>query len=508
MAHDISIALRAVLQGPARDPLVRFGNRWLTRAEIKCTADALAEIFNANGLGEFTRVGFIGRNRPVHIAAFLELLANRRSIVLINPFQSARELSGKLLAYQLPAVVIDEEDWASPKVRNAASEMACLVIIIQQDGARAIRQCTDFQFDPAKQSRLLSEDNIALEAFTSGTTGEPKPTHYTYPCLGDMVERIAIFSDRQGQAPVSSGTEASLILYAPIVHLAGFLVVLEGATGRRLVCLEKFTPQGWYQAVKDCRIEMGPLPPAMLRMFVEENFPPEALSSLKSIRSGGAPVDEATRRVVTERYNIPILGVYGATEYGGPIAAWSLDDYAEFSESKQGSAGRLDPDVAKARIVDSETNERLDSGHQGILEVQVMRMGKQWIRTTDIASIDDDGFLYIHGRSDNAINRGGFKIPPTVIEDALREHPDVSDAVALPIPDSRLGEVPVAAVELKHEQANTTGAKIPSSVDLKEFLKNRLVSYQVPVQIKVVKTLPRVSIGKISRPAVLAMFDQ
>ena len=116
-----------------------------------------------------------------------------------------------------------------------------------------------------------------------------------------------------------------------------------------------------------------------------------------------------------------------------------------------------------------------------------------WQRTTDLAAIDADGFLFIHGRADEAINRGGFMIPPGVIEEALLAHPAVDEASAVGLPDPRLGEVPAVAVTLVGPVTEQ---------ELMEYLASRLTSYQRPVAIRVVQELPRTPSLKVSRAQV------
>jgi long-chain acyl-CoA synthetase len=145
--------------------------------------------------------------------------------------------------------------------------------------------------------------------------------------------------------------------------------------------------------------------------------------------------------------------------------------------------------------VNAETGAARPTGEIGLLEARGGQLGGDgaWVRTTDLASLDEDGFLFIHGRADDAINRGGFKIPPSVIEDALAEHPAVDESSAVGIPHPRLGEVPVVAVTLCGDATED---------ELLAFLTERLTRYQRPVDLKIVDTLPRTPSMKISRAVV------
>jgi acyl-coenzyme A synthetase/AMP-(fatty) acid ligase len=116
--------------------------------------------------------------------------------------------------------------------------------------------------------------------------------------------------------------------------------------------------------------------------------------------------------------------------------------------------------------------------------------------------VDDDGFVFITGRSDNAINRGGYKVAPETVADALRRHPAVLDAGVVGLPDDRLGEVPVAAVELR------AGLSAPSPDELRDFARRHLLAYQVPARIVVTDALPRNASLKIVGPAVRDLFRE
>jgi acyl-coenzyme A synthetase/AMP-(fatty) acid ligase len=250
-----------------------------------------------------------------------------------------------------------------------------------------------------------------------------------------------------------------------------------------LVLLDKFAPHAWASAIREFKPTRGALPPAGVRMMLDSDVPAEWLSSLEVVGMGGGKVEPDLLAAFERRFGVPVTPAYGATEFAGVVAAWTLDLYRQYGEAKRGSAGRAIPS-AKLRVVDGETGRELPAGEQGVLEVLAERIGPDWIRTTDIAHIDSDGFLFLHGRADGAINRGGFKVLPETIVSALCEHPAVADAAAIGIEDSRLGEVPVAAVEL------APGAQATSE-DLHLFLSDRLLAYQRPVDIRILEALPR-----------------
>lgn len=168
--------------------------------------------------------------------------------------------------------------------------------------------------------------------------------------------------------------------------------------GRRICLVERFSVEKWSRAVVRHRPKVAPGVPSALRMILEANLPADTFSSLSAIISGTAPLDP---RIVDEflaRYDLPILGNYGATEFAGAVAGWSLKDFRLHWKEKRGAAGRLHHDVT-ARIVDPETGDPLPPGSEGLLELKAPQIGDAgtWRRTTDRAVLDEDKFLFIRG---------------------------------------------------------------------------------------------------------------
>jgi acyl-coenzyme A synthetase/AMP-(fatty) acid ligase len=135
-------------------------------------------------------------------------------------------------------------------------------------------------------------------------------------------------------------------------------------------------------------------------------------------------------------------------------------------------------------------------GSEGLLEVVSPRVGPGWIRTSDIAMIDSDGFLFHRGRADGAIMRGGFKILPESVERALMLHPAIADAAVVGIPDRRLGEVPAAAIRLR------PGAPAPAAAVLEAHVRQHVLATHIPVRWLFCDELPRTPSLKPDRAAV------
>lgn len=454
--------------------------RWISRREAAALVQAVRSALAGFSLSAGSRVGVVARNRLGPAAALIAGLAEDLCVAPLNPFQSEASLAADIQRLNL-AAVMGEPDDLSRAIIDA--DRGCGLIAVDAATAATLRA-------PSFEGARTTPD-CALLLATSGTTGPPK--------------RVPIRPDTW-HATLTSGARATgsdvVIQYSPLAHIAGALTVSGMAVrGDAVVLLEKFSVEAWLDAVRRHRPTTASLPPTMMRMVMSADPDPGDLASVEVVMSGQSAVDWELARAFEQKYRVIVCGNYGATEYCGPIAAGSAEQRRQFGDAKWGSVGRLRRDLADARIVDPETGAERAAGQVGVLEVKVFRIGLDWMRTADLAALDADDFLFIHGRADDAIVRGGFKILPDQIAEALRAFPGVADVGVAGLADPRLGAVPVAAVEM------APGAVTPGEAELIAFAKSRLLAYQTPVRVLVVDALPRTPTLKIDRRALLALFS-
>jgi len=221
------------------------------------------------------------------------------------------------------------------------------------------------------------------------------------------------------------------------------------------------------------------------------------LASVRSVVSGTAPLDPDLAEAFTQKYGVPVLTSYAATEFGGGVAGWNLRDYEQFARDKRGSVGRAHAGC-ELRVADPDDGHVLPHDAVGLLEVRAEQIDPdRWIRTTDLARLDADGFLWIVGRADQTILRGGFKVQPEVVRAVLVQHPTVADAVVFGVDDARLGQVPVAVVECR------PGATLDADA-LLAFAGDRLARYEIPVTVRFVDALTRTASAKVDLATVRA----
>jgi len=235
----------------------------------------------------------------------------------------------------------------------------------------------------------------------------------------------------------------------------------------------------WAALVKQHRPKIMGAPPPVVKMILGENITPDHFEGVTAYMTSSSAISPEVIREFEDRYGIPVLLGYGATEFLNSVTGWTPDLWADFGRSKIGSVGRAYPGV-QLRIVD------------GLLEVDPPQRAEGlpngWLRTADRARIDDDGFVWILGRADGVIVRGGFKVDLELLEEALLEHPGVSATCAVGLPDDRLGEVPGAMVVADDSVTDT---------DLLRWCRDRLPPYAIPVVIELIDSLPQTSTFKL-----------
>lgn len=500
----ITAKLRAIMAIDPDRTEIDFEGRDYSWGDLARIVGEIEQQLEAMGLPTDARVGVMLRNRPGHIAAVLAVLSGDRCLVSLNPILPDDKLFADLAGLNLPVVIADEEDAARPGLADclARSGTALITIGARMEGVRLASP------PGPRNGPIPTSPGVAIEMLTSGTTGTPKRVALTRAAFEasfagfTKYERGREFAD---QPQLRSGVT---MVNNPLTHIGGIYGCIGALmAGRKICLLEKFTVASWVEAIRRNRPKVAGAVPSALRMLLEAEVDPADLSSLTALISGTAPLPPELVDAVLDKYGIPVLANYGATEFAGAIAGWSLDDFKAHWRAKHGSAGRIHANVA-ARIVDPATGAELPHDAEGLLELKGEQLGLahridggEWLRTTDRAVLDADGFLFIKGRADNAIIRGGFKVHPDDVVKALHQHPAVREAAVIGVPDDRLGEVPAAALILKN------GAEAPALEDLKAFLKERLIAYQVPVHFRFVEDFPRTPSMKPSAPGLKALFE-
>jgi acyl-CoA synthetase (AMP-forming)/AMP-acid ligase II len=487
---ELSARIAAVLTVDPGAPAIEFEGSWRSWGDLADTVEQVGALVQQPG----TQVGVLLRNRPASVGLLLGVLRAGGCLVTINPGRGEERTRQDIAALDLDVLAGERDDLA----RSVAA------------GSRATTVAVSELADPLAVSRSAAGrgagadvlPGVAVRMLTSGTTGPPKRVDLGY----EMLERVLVGakhyeSSRDETVRLRRGVA---IVNSPLVHLGGLFRVLQCvADGRSFSLLERFSVDAWADAVRRHRPATASLVPAALRMVLEADLDPEDLRSLRSVVSGTAPLDPDDADAFTARYGVPVLVSYAATEFGGGVAGWNMEDHRAWWGTKRGSVGRAHAGC-ELRVVDPSTGRVLAPDEEGLLEVKADQLdGDDWVRTTDMARIDPDGFVYILGRADQTIIRGGFKVRPEDVRTALERHPSVRGAAVVARPDERLGDVPVAMVELRAD----AGAGI-TAYELLSYAGQVLARYELPAELRVVDALPRTDSGKVDLAEVTARLHR
>jgi long-chain acyl-CoA synthetase len=356
----------------------------------------------------------------------------------------------------------------------------------------------------------VTEDNAAaVQLFTSGTTGKPKAAILRHENLLSYILGTVEFGS-------ADETEASLVTVPPY-HIAGISALLSSVyAGRRIVLLENFEPAAWLTACESERVTNAFLVPTMLGRIVDTVEGGETGRNLQALRAiafgGGKMPASVVTRAMALFPSADFTNAYGLTETSSTICLLNPEDHRSALASddpsirkRLGSVGRA-LDTVELQIRDDVGNA-LPTGISGQVFVRGGQVAGEyldagstldadgWFYTRDRGYLDAGNYLFLEGRADDVIVRGGENISPGEIEDILIEHPAVRDAAVVAVPDEQWGETVGAAIVLNaHAQV--------SVAELQGWVRARLRSSRVPARIEFRTELPYNELGKVLRRVI------
>ncbi|MFL5296400.1 MAG: class I adenylate-forming enzyme family protein [Phenylobacterium sp.] len=457
-------------------------------AELQARARAGASWLAAQGEGSIVFLGLNGLALP--IAVFAAGLLGRPFAPL--NYRAPDDDLRRLLARTAPSVAIVDDDMM-PRVA----------------GVEGVRLVTRSAFEAAclhedhRTAELPEADpDIAVLLFTSGTTGEPKAAVLRHRHLASYVISTVEFMD-------ADEDEAALVSVPPY-HIAGVSAVLTGVYGgRRVVHLPAFTPETWVETAAREEITHAMLVPTMLgRVLDVMEKTGERLPRLRALSYGGGRMPRAViERALRLMPHVNFVNAYGLTETSSTISVLGPQDHRDAIASddpevsrRLASVGRPLPGLELE--IRGPDGEALPPGVPGEVYVRGEQVAGEylgrklltedgWFPTNDAGWLDADGYLFIEGRLDDVIVRGGENISPGEIEDVLRAHPGVADAAVVGVPDDEWGERVAAVIAPKGPQ--------PSVEELRAWVQARLRSTKTPETWVFRPELPYNETGKLLR---------
>ncbi len=497
---------------------------------------ALAHQLQADGIGKGDRVAVIMRNLPEWVVAFYAGASLGAIVTPLNAWWTGPELEYGLTDSGTKVVLMDAERYErlSEHLPNCADLTKIYVSRVTDEIAHPmVTKLEDVIGSPVAWASLPDQalpavdilpDDDATIFYTSGTTGRPKGALATQRGVNSNILSAACAGARaflrRGEmppAPDPTGPQRASLLSVPFFHVTGCFAVLNPslASGAKLVMMHRWDVVRAFELIERERIQLAGGVPTIAWQLIEHPLREKYdLSSLESVSYGGAPSAPELVRKIRETFpkSAPGNG-WGMTETCATVTTHGGEDYA----NRPDSCGPAVP-VAALQIRDPADGVTiLEPGQVGELwasgpmvvkaywnkpEATAQTFVEGWVRTGDLARLDEEGFCFIIDRAKDMLIRGGENIYCIEVENVLYDHPAIMDAALVGIPHRTLGEEPGAVVTLK------PGAEA-SEAELRAHVAERLAAFKVPVKIKFWhETLPRNPNGKILKNELKKLFEE
>lgn len=338
---------------------------------------------------------------------------------------------------------------------------------------------------------VTHDPDVAFVLWTSGTTGRPAPILHHHDAYLEIIDRV-LGPLRGASSPGDRRPTPNLIPVSMALNAGIYNALFGLRAGAEVVLMDRFDPVDFATLVARHQIRSTVLPPPAMVVLCDEPAVDD-LTPLRYVRSITAPLSPFQARRFMDRFGVTVLNGYGQAELG-EVVGWTAADAREHPE-RLGAAGRPHPGVS-VRVDDPDDNgvgqllvRPPVAPSDGVRAGLGDRLGADgFVRTGDLARIDDAGFVWIEGRIGDLVNRGGNKVPPIEVEEVLEAIPGVREAAVVGEPDDRLGEVPVAYVVADDAVTDEI---------LDAACRAALVPYKVPVRYERIAALPRSEVGKV-----------
>jgi 2-aminobenzoate-CoA ligase len=484
-----------VERGDGNRVALRFpGGRWSYR-ELLEHANRVAHVLVKDlGIVSGNRVLLRGPNNPMMAACWLAVLKAGGVVVCTMPLLRARELAYIIEKAKISLALCDSR--FLHELEQAASGARLLRTIVQfGSDAKGSLDTLALSKPATFENVATAADDVALIAFTSGTTGQAKGTmhfHRDVLAICDLFPRHIL---RPTRDDIFCGSPPLAFTYG-----LGGLLLFPMRVGASTVLLEQATPPQLLQGIQDFRVTVCFTAPTAYRAMTTlcSDFD---LSSLKKCVSAGEHLPATTFEKWRAATGLPIIDGIGSTEMLHMFISSSGDDI------RAGSTGRVVPGY-QARIVDAEGAE-VPVGTIGNLAVrgptgcrylddadrQRAYVKNGWNLPGDSYRVDEEGYFWYQARTDDLIVSSGYKISGPEVENALLDHPSVAECGVVGIPDEERGCIVKAFVVLRAGVAPTEA----TMKELQEFVKSQIAPYKYPRSVEFVSSLPRTETGKLQR---------
>jgi acyl-CoA synthetase (AMP-forming)/AMP-acid ligase II len=447
-------------------------------------------------------IALMSPNVPEYFTIFHGVAWAGGTITTINPSYTANEISHQLKDANAQILIVHDDFIETAKEVITGTSIEQIITIGKMDGITSLNELMGEPLE--KQVTVDLENHVVALPYSSGTTGLPKGVMLTHRNIVANLCQVTAVSTLDKSADNTNATPA----FAPFFHIYGLLyfVNVYPASLGTIITMPRFDLETFLRLASDHKsINLWVVPPVALLLANHPLVEEYDLSAVELIFCAAAPLSSELSDAVSTRLDCTIIQGYGMTELS-PVC-----HLVPKSAPRSGSVGQTIAGTS-CRIIDIETGEDRDIGEKGEIWVkgpQVMKGylnnptataqmidSNGWLKTGDVGYFDQDEYLFIVDRVKELIKYKGFQVAPAELEGVLVEHPDISDAAVIGIPDDEAGEIPMAFV------IATKSSKEGSHVTLESiqaYVSQHLASYKQIRRLELVDTIPKSPSGKILR---------
>lgn len=471
-------------------------NRVTTYGELREQVAAFRGGLAASGVGRDDRVAIVVGNSPHFVIAYLATVGLGAVAVPLNPASPGPELQSELVVVGPRVVVVDKLGAANWSQVDPAVVSSVGVTVTTEPGTAAATVAFDELLSAAPLDVVeVDPSQLAALMFTSGTAGSPRAAMLTH---GNLQANL----DQSLSADGHIDADDVIFGVLPLFHIFGLNVVigLGLSVGAKIVLVQRFDPATAVQSIRDRGVTVIPGAPALWAAFAHfDELDADAFATVRLGLSGASRLPISVARTMHERFGIEICEGYGLTE-ASPIVTTSTGVPPRFGSVGRALAGveiRLVNVNGEALVGDvGEVWVRGDNvfaGYYGDPDATALVLDADgWLHTGDMATTDDDGYLYLVDRSKDLIIVSGFNVYPAEVEDMLLTHPAVAEAAVVGVAHPHTGEAVKAYVVM------APGADIDEET-LIEYSLDHLARYKCPSKVIFVDAFPRNASGKLVR---------
>jgi amino acid adenylation domain-containing protein len=502
--------------------ILAAGRKPLSYGRLAAQVDDVVAALGLLGIGRQDRIALVLPDGPELAVAFVSLSAGA-TVAPLRPEYRTAELAAHFgrLGCKALVTLADGAGGAAVTVARARGIRVIELTPLMDDeaGLFTLAEAGHAVGGPRSNGRrsesdgrFAEPDDVALALFTSGTSAVPK--------LVPLTHRNLCAAARNIQTALELTERDRCLNVMPLVHIHGLSTLLSSfVAGGSVVCDGRFDPRRFFQGLDAFHPTWYTAAPTIHRAILDaaaEHAEIVDRSRFRFIRSASAPMPNSLAEELARVFRAPFVEAYGMTEAAPHVSSNG------FSEGRRRAGSVGIPDGIEVAVLD-EAGAPLPSGRDGEVVIRGPSVARGyddpesdrdafiggWLRTGDRGHLDENGFLFITGRTKELINRGGEKISPAEIDRVLLDHPTVRQAVTFSLPHPTLGEDVAAAIVLAPEAAARDESSRETLVrDIRQFAAARLAEFKVPQVIRIVSWIAHGPTGKVRRadlPAALGL---